>query len=130
MVKLMFCLRRRHDLTRAQFQEYWRTSHGELGVASAGALGYRRYVQSHTADIALNDSLRASRGAPEPFDGVVELWFDDTDAIVATFSSPEGRRAAQALLNDELNFVDLEASPIFVVQEHVMVEGDVSHSGG
>lgn len=130
MVKLMFCLRRRSDLTRAQFQEHWRTSHGDLGVASAGALGYRRYVQSHTADTALNDSLRASRGAPEPYDGVVELWFDDERAIAATFSSPEGRKAAQALLQDEHHFVDLEASPIFVVHEHVLVEGEIHHTGG
>ena len=39
-----------------------------------------------------------------------------------TFSSPAGRDAARQLVEDEFNFVDVEASPIFVVEETVMFE--------
>jgi len=119
-VKLVFCLRRRPDLTRDEFQAYWGGRHGELGIANAEALGYSRYVQSHTLTIDLNDALQAGRGAPEAFDGVVELTFPSLDAIAETFSGREGRRAARELLDDEQHFVDLATSPIFVVQERHM----------
>jgi uncharacterized protein (TIGR02118 family) len=129
-VKLLFCLRRRADLTREEFQSYWHDEHGRLGVSLAGDLGYRRYVQSHTLSTPLNDALRESRGAPEPYDGVVELWFESLDAIERTFSGSAGRSAARALLRDERNFVDLGASPIFVVEERAMdTPADPSRAG-
>ena len=119
-VKLVFCLRRRPDLTREEFQAYWGGRHGELGIANAEALGYAKYVQSHTLTIDLNTALQEGRGAPDAFDGVVELTFPSLDAIAETFSGREGRRAARELLDDEQHFVDLASSPIFVVQERHM----------
>jgi uncharacterized protein (TIGR02118 family) len=116
-VKLVFCLRRRPDLSRDEFQAYWRDSHGQLGIRLANSLGYTRYVQSHTLSIPLNDALERSRQGPEPYDGVVELWFDEVEAVERTFSSLEGRDAARQLVADEANFVDVAASPIFVVSE-------------
>ena len=125
-VKLLFCLRRRSDLTREEFQAYWGGRHGTLGMERAEALGYSKYIQSHTLTIDLNLALQAGRGAPDAYDGVVELTFPSLDAIAETFSGREGRRAARELLEDEHHFVDLAASPIFVVQEHHMwpVDGD------
>ena len=77
MIKLVFCLRRRPDLSRREFQRYWRQTHGQLVRERASALGIRRYVLVHTLDGPLNEALRASRGsAEEPFDGLAELWWD------------------------------------------------------
>jgi len=116
-VKLIFCLRRKPDLTREEFQTYWQGVHGLLGLKLAAALGFTKYVQSHTLSTPLNVSLTRSRNGPEPFDGVVELWFEDLEAVERTFTSPEGRAAARQLVDDEANFVDVESSPIFVVRE-------------
>ena len=118
MIKLMFCLRRRSDLTREEFSAYWAGPHGRLGTSLAADLGYLRYVQSHTLTSELNDALQAGRKAPSAFDGVVELWFENEEAVSRTFSGKVGRAAARALLNDEHNFVDIESSPIFLVHEN------------
>ena len=118
MIKLMFCLRRHPSLTREEFLAHWRGPHADLGVAGAAALGARRYVQNHTLTHDLNDALQASRQAPAPFDGVVELWFDSTDAVATTFTDEEARRAVRALVKDEPAFIDLENSPIFLTEEH------------
>jgi uncharacterized protein (TIGR02118 family) len=120
-VKLMFCLRRRADLTRAEFQEYWQGRHGALGIELQSDLGYVRYVQSHTLDEPINDDLQASRGGPPAFDGVVELTFPSLEAVHATFRTEGGRAAARRLLEDEHHFVDIGESAIFVVHEHRMV---------
>ena len=124
MIKLVYCLRRRPELSRDEFQRYWRQTHGPLVRERAGALGIKRYVQVHTLDSPLNEALRASRGsAGEPFDGVAELWWDRAESLAAATATEEGRRAAQELLADEGRFIDVERSVIFVAEEHPVLEG-------
>jgi uncharacterized protein (TIGR02118 family) len=117
VIKLVFCLRRLPHLSREEFQRYWHERHAPLVRSHAAALGIRRYVQTHTLDHPLNDALRASRGGPEPYDGVAELWWDGADALAAATATPEGRAAGEALLDDERRFIDLARSPLFVAVE-------------
>jgi len=121
MLKLVFCVKRLPHLSRAEFQRYWRETHGPLVRAHAAALGIRRYVQLHTGDDALNAGLRASRGGPEAYDGVAELWWDGAEALGAALGTPEGRAASAALLEDERRFIDLAVSPLFVGEEHAII---------
>ena len=122
MVKLVFTLRRLPHLTREEFQRYWLEQHGPLVRSHAEVLGIRRYVQTHTLPDEVQTALRASRNAPEPYDGVAELWYDGLEAIAAAVSTDEGRAAAIALLEDERRFIDLEHSPLFFTEEHTIVD--------
>jgi uncharacterized protein (TIGR02118 family) len=121
MIKLSFALRRLPGMSRAEFQRYWREQHGPLVRELAPLLGIRRYVQLHTATDALNETLRAGRGGPEPYDGVAELWFDSAEAIQAATATAEGRDAALALLEDERRFIDLARSPLWIGEEHEVI---------
>jgi uncharacterized protein (TIGR02118 family) len=117
VIKLTFAVRRRTDVDPAEFHSYWRDQHGPLVRSLQPVLGIRRYVQTHRLETPLNDVLRASRSALEPFDGVAELWWDDLDALVAATSSPEGSVAARTLLEDEVRFIDLEHSALWLGEE-------------
>ena len=121
MLKLVFCLRRLPALSRAEFQRYWREQHGPLVRRHAAALRIRRYLQLHTLDDPLQDFLRASRGGPEAFDGVAELWWDSQADLEAVLQDPDGQRAAAELLEDERRFIDLARSPLWVGAEHPIV---------
>jgi uncharacterized protein (TIGR02118 family) len=121
MMKLVFCLRRLPSLTREEFQRYWLERHGPLVRSHAKTLGIRRYVQTHTLDGPTNDALQASRGGPDGYDGVAELWWDGPEALAAATSTPEGRAAGEALLEDERRFIDLARSPLFVAVEHPLI---------
>ena len=123
MIKLTFCLRRLDGMSRADFQTYWRETHAPLVASVADTLNIRRYVQQHTVDDAINDPIRASRGGPPAYDGVAELWWDSLEALAAAVATPQGRRAGAELLEDERRFIDLARSPIFLAEEHVVVEG-------
>lgn len=123
MLKLIFCLRRLPHLSPEEFQDYWLNRHGPLVRSHAQTLRIRRYVQSHTdlTNARLTGAVRASREAPEPFDGVAELWWDDVQSFVAGAATPEGREAARLLLDDERKFIDHARSPLWVAREHVVV---------
>lgn len=117
MIKLTFVVRRRSDVEPAEFHRYWRDQHGPLVRSLQSVLGIRRYVQTHRLETPMNDLLRASRRALEPFEGVAELWWDDLDALVAATSSTEGSAAGRTLLEDEARFIDLEHSALWLGQE-------------
>ena len=117
MIKLTVVVRRRSDVEPAEFHRYWRDQHGPLVRSLQSVLGIRRYVQTHRLETPMNDLLRASRRALEPFEGVAELWWDDLDALVAATSSTEGSAAGRTLLEDEARFIDLEHSALWLGQE-------------
>jgi uncharacterized protein (TIGR02118 family) len=121
MVKLVFCLRRLPNLSREEFQTYWRDRHAPLVREAAPALAIRRYVQVHTTPSPLNERFRAARAAPEEYDGVAELWFDSVEALVAAGGTPDGRAAGKRLLEDEKRFIDLTRSPIWLAHEHEVI---------
>jgi hypothetical protein len=52
MIKLVMCLRRHPDMTRKQFQDYWKNNHGSF---------FMRIVIDTNVLVA---SLRSRRGAP------------------------------------------------------------------
>ncbi|HZQ87007.1 MAG TPA: EthD domain-containing protein [Acidimicrobiales bacterium] len=121
MIKLVFVLRRRPELSREDFQAYWRDKHAPLVASLGTALGVRRYVQTHTVDTPLNEMLQASRGGPAEYDGIAELWWDSLDELAAAASSPEGLQAGAQLLEDEAKFIDLANSPLWLAEEHQIV---------
>jgi uncharacterized protein (TIGR02118 family) len=124
MVKLVFTLRRREGMTRGEFQTYWREHHAPLVERHAGALRIRRYVQTHARDTDVDAAVTAPRGSrPGAYDGVAELWWDSMDDLLAAMASEEGQVAGQELLEDERRFIDLPNSPIWLGEEHVVLDG-------
>lgn len=121
MIKLTFCLHRLPRLTRQAFQDYWRTQHAPLVAKHAQVLRIRRYVQLHALTTPFNDALRASRAAPQMYDGVAELWWDSLDDLMASGESDAARDAGHELLEDERRFIDLTRSPLWLGEEKEIV---------
>lgn len=122
MLKLVFTLRRREDMTREEFQRYWREEHAPLVAKHAETLRIKRYVQVHSRDTDLDEAVSAQRGTPlRHFDGVAELWWESMDDLMAAYASEEGQAASQELLEDERRFIDLPSSPLWLGEENVVV---------
>lgn len=113
MVKLMVAVKRRADLSPAEFHRYWRTTHAETVKSIPASRRYiRKYVQCHTLEQAYEDG-------PVPYDGVVELWFDTIADQKAFFSDPEYLEKVQP---DEARFADMERTVFFVTREEVIID--------
>ena len=121
MVKLVFVIRRRAELSPEEFHRYWLEEHGPLARRLLESLGARRYVQTHTTGGELNAALAAPRGTAEAYDGVAEIWWDSLEHLLAAAGSEEGQRANATLTEDEARFIDFERSSIFVTEEHVIL---------
>ena len=126
MIKLVFTLRRREDMTREEFQRYWREQHAPLVRRHADALRIRRYVQVHARDTNLDEAIAGPRGSePRFYDGAAELWWDSLEELIAALSSDAGQAASQELLEDEQRFIDLPRSPIWLGEETAVIGAGV-----
>ena len=108
MIKLVYCITKKPGLTDQEFFSYWKNIHGPIG---ARIQGLRRLVQSHRVNIP------GDKYQPD-YEGMVELWFDDRDALLAARQSPEWKTSSE----DEANFVDHARTAYFVSEEHVILD--------
>ncbi len=108
MIKLVYCITKRPDLTDEQFFDYWQHVHGALALRVPHL---RRLVQSHRVTIP------GDKYQPD-YDGMAELWFDDPAALLAARQSPEW----QTITDDEPNFMDRSKAAYFVTGEHVILD--------
>lgn len=113
-VKSIALLRKRADLSRDAFVDYYETRHAPL-IRSLlpGIVDYRR-------NFTIFDGAFVSDGAAAfDFDVVTELWFADRaayDAAMAVALSPE---IAARIAADEANFLDRTGTRMFLVEESV-----------
>jgi uncharacterized protein (TIGR02118 family) len=111
MVKVITFIKRKSGMSVAEFQGYWRNQHPEVVTRLPGV---RRYVQSHT--------LLAAYGPGEPaYDGIAEVWADDTAALRAMTQSPDHA----AVLADEARFIDRASMGVIITEDHVIKDGTV-----
>ena len=109
MVKVITFIKRKAGMPVEEFQSYWRTRHPEVVTRLPGV---RRYVQSH--------ALPAAYRTGEPvYDGIAEVWADDTAALRAMTQSPD-HAAVQA---DEARFIDRASMGVIITEDHVIKDG-------
>lgn len=122
MIRLVFALRRKAELSRSEFQDYWLNQHAPLVASFANDLKILRYVQTHTLDDPGNQAAQAARGDMEPeYDGVAELWWASEKELEANLATAAAQAAGAALLEDEAKFIDLPNSPLWMAYEYPQI---------
>ena len=118
MIKLVYCLTRKQDITAEAFYSYWLQRHAPKVAERQKALRAIKYVQSHTVEPALNHLLQQSRGLGAPYQGITEVWWESVEDLQAALSTADGTKAMQELLEDESSFIDFAQSRVFITEEH------------
>lgn len=118
-IKLVYCLTRKAGLTREQFQDYWLNTHAPKVESVRHLTGMKRYVQSHTYESDMSRGVREQRGGAEPYDGVMEGWWDSEEQARAALTEAS-LAALRMLLDDEGRFIDFGKSRIFLTRERVI----------
>lgn len=117
MIKFVYCVRRRPELSVEEFRRYWLEKHGPLVRSYAKALRAKRYVQSHTLSTPLNAAAQQPRGTKPPYDGITEVWWDSAEDLANALSTAEGMQANKLLAEDEARFCDLPNCSVFFTEE-------------
>ena len=109
MIKLTILVARKPTLTFAEFDEYWRTKHRKVIEDTREFNRHvKKYVQCHAIS---SDTIF---GSDSTYDGIAELWFQDSQTMNTAFNEP---KYLQIIRPDELAFVDVENCLSFVSEE-------------
>ena len=122
MVKLVYCLRRRANVSPEEFYRYWLDTHGPKVKNAAEAMRALRYVQSHTCEPEVNEAFVASRGLAPGYDGITEVWWNSIEDLKSAMASPAGAEAMAMLREDETRFIDFSQSCVFMTTEHLIFD--------
>jgi len=115
VVKAVSFFKRKAGMPVEEFQAYWRRRHPDVVLRLPGV---RRYVQSHTR--------LAGYAKGEPiFDGIAEVWFDDSGAMRAL----RGTKEIAAVEADEAVFIDRATMRLILTDEHVIKDGPAPPGG-
>ena len=113
-LKKIALLQPHKDLTREQFEHYWREVHGPLVSQSPGYLQYRlRYVQNQWLPVG-------PQGLPPTWAGVAEFWLpaDNEDEFATTAIYQDRIRP------DEARFIDFCGTVSMTAHETVIQVGN------
>jgi uncharacterized protein (TIGR02118 family) len=102
MLKAMFFLYRRSDLSTDEFLRYGRDVHVPL---VSKVPGLERYVMHYT--------VMNPEGVEQACDAIAELWFASPESFQAAVGSPEGAAA----LADQANFLDTRRTYPLIMEE-------------
>lgn len=104
MFAVVWLVKKRPDLSQAEFIRYWIDDHTPLTASAPGLRSYRCYP------------MVAHDGAEPAFDAIAFATFDDEAAWRTAEQSPEFRAAAA----DAVNFQAVEQTQGFYADEYVI----------
>jgi len=114
MIKVISAFKRKPGMGLDAFTSYWRTTHAE---AVKKVPEIRKYVQSQTIESGYR------KGEPI-YDGIAELWYEDTAAMHRAAATPEARAA----LADDEDFIDMKSFATILTEEVVQKDGPANPS--
>ncbi|UCH53768.1 MAG: EthD domain-containing protein [Pseudomonadota bacterium] len=110
-------MRRKSELSVEEFRRYWNDPQFTALIERVAALtGATRFARSATLAVEANVLVREKRGTQEPYDGVLEYWWDNAAHLIARTDSPEGQALTEEMLGYQRQFVDLGASTAFFTE--------------
>jgi len=116
MIKFVQCIRRKPGMTKQEFREQW-IAYGEKVQAIAEASDAIRSVLSKALAVEQNLEIMQSRGTKAPYDGMVELWWERGNDIVAFLDSGSGDDLIDDLRRAQEAFMDLPNCTFFFASE-------------
>lgn len=121
MVKLIFMLKRKDDITAQAFRDHYENSHVKLAQKYIGHL-LERYVRNYPLQAVLNPSNQSQTPGASPitseYDVITEMYLKDALAVQEMsriFNDPD---INPILVEDELKFLD-RASTLMLVCDQV-----------
>lgn len=119
MIRISYLMRRLPGLSLEEIQTYWSEKHPTAAPQDAfSVLGVKRYMQVLPMNTDTRDLVVGPRtGLEEPYDGMAELWVEDTETLRANWSTEKAKEYVKIFYKDEQNFIDWSRSTILVSNE-------------
>lgn len=118
MIRYIHCMKRRPELTVAEFREYWNSPEfADLVSRNTDAFGAVKVTRNLTYNIDLTTLLMSERGSTEePYDAIMEMWWASPADLETQRNTGEAEQALKEMTAFQQNFVDFSRSQRFLTE--------------
>ncbi|KPK11082.1 MAG: hypothetical protein AMJ68_07030 [Acidithiobacillales bacterium SG8_45] len=111
-------MKRRPELTAAEFREYWNSPEfADLVNRSADVFGAKKVTRNLTYQIELTTILMTERGGiEEPYDAIMEMWWESPAELETLRNTGEAEQALKEMAAFQQKFVDFSRSQRFLTE--------------
>ena len=118
MIRYINCFRKKTDLTDEEFRHYWSSPEFNTLVDRVVALyGAERCAKNLALKVQATRELIEARGIGEPYDAVLEYWWNDARHLQEKYESPEARLLSEEMAKYQEQFIDLSRSTAFFMED-------------
>ena len=118
MIRYINCFRKKPGVSADEFREYWNSAeYSELIAKIAAFYHAARYAKNLTLKVEMGQKLISDRGMSEPYDGIIEYYWDNAQQLSALYESPEAQALAGHISKYQGEFIDLALSTAFFTED-------------
>ena len=119
MIRLITCLKKRADISPGKFREFWNAPEFEKLIERVVAhTGAELSARNLTLTVTANQLLMQDRGLDEPFDGVLEYWWNDAAHFDTMYNDPDSKTLMGEMQEYQREFADISASVSFFTESN------------
>ena len=117
MVRMIYCVMRRDDVSLQDFRKYFEGEHRDLVCQAAEELKATQFTQSLTLMVERNFMVMVRRGTEMPYDAVIEMWWDNATDLDTILETDEAQKKAEEFFGQASKYIDLTKSRMFFTEQ-------------
>ncbi len=106
MIRLMILVRKREDVEEEKFRNFWKGRHADMVRQLCEALDAFQFSQALTLNIERNRTMHSRYGTEHPFDGSVEVYWDNAGHLETALGEPEIVGLFGRFMVEQREFID------------------------
>jgi hypothetical protein len=118
MIRYINCFRKKSDISEEEFREYWCGKEYDELIEKVAAF-YRavRHAKNLTLKVEMGQKLLSDRSMSEPYEGIIEYYWDNAHQLSALYETPEARTLGEQVGKYQSEFIDLSRSTAFFTED-------------
>jgi hypothetical protein len=117
MIRFVHCVKRRPEISDFEFRRFWSSQELEALINQLFALLKPvRARRTLVLAVEANQELMREREGAEPYDGLLEIWFDNSRDFEQIRASAEYQRLMREIQEFQAQFVDFTHSARFFTE--------------
>lgn len=118
VIRYINCFRKKPGISDDEFRRYWRDDRfNELINRIVALSDADRYAKNLALKVQATEQLIEDRGIGEPYDGVLEYWWQDASELMAKYQSPEAMTLFREMSEYLKQFIDMSRSTAFFTED-------------
>ncbi len=114
MIRLVYCINRREDVSLEDFRSFWSDRRfSELYREYSCLFRTSRIKKNLVLKVPMNLAISERQGMRKPYDGIIEIWWESAKELIAINETDQARELIRKIAEYEDQFVHKAHSTIF-----------------